>query len=429
MEAKKIDKAVEARLPFAASLFERLFMETRDDIGVTRPAWSRRDQRAADRIAEEARSLDLEVACDPAGNLYATLPGKDRSKTAVLTGSHLDSVPKGGNYDGAAGIVAGLTALAVLKDLGVRPETDMTVAGLRGEESVWYGIAYVGSRLAVGALSFEQLDRLHRGDTGLTLASHMAALGIDVEALKETATPWISSSNTRGFLELHIEQGPVLVSQGLPLAIPTAIRGNVRFPYAACFGAYDHSAAVPRTHRRDAVLAVVALAAELERFWIAQEEAGVPDTVFTVGKFFTDAHQHAMTKVPGECRFTLNFGGTTQAFLDAARARIEAVAQRVAGKRNVRFDLGECVGSDPTPLDPTLSSLLKRSAGALGITHHEIATVGHDASIFARAGIPSAMIIIRNENGSHNPQERMEMSDFGAGVKVLASAMVELGGS
>ncbi len=207
MEAQTIAKAVEARLPFAASLFESLFIQTQDDQGVTRPAWSPQDQRAADLVAETARSLDLDVSYDHAGNLYATMPGKNRAIPGILIGSHLDSVPKGGNYDGAAGVAAGLTTLAALKDLGVTPEIDITVAGLRGEESVWYGIAYVGSRLAVGSLPLEQLDQLHRGDTGLSLGEHIAALGYDIEALKQTTTQRISSSNTRAYLELHIEQG------------------------------------------------------------------------------------------------------------------------------------------------------------------------------------------------------------------------------
>jgi len=429
METQAIANAVETRLPFALSLFDNLFIQTRDDPGVTRPAWGRRDQRAADLIAEAARTLDLDVSYDHAGNLYATMPGKNRMLPGILIGSHLDSVPKGGNYDGAAGVVAGLIALAALKDLDITPETDITVVGLRGEESVWYGIAYVGSRLAVGSLPMDQLDQLHRGDTGLSLGEHIAAMGYDIDALKEATTRRISSSNTRAYFELHIEQGPVLVGEGLPVGIPTTIRGNVRFPYACCFGVYAHSAATPRTHRQDAVLAVVELLAELDNFWIEQEAAGTPDTVFTVGKIFTDASQHAMTKVPGECRFTLNFGGTTQAFLDSARSRVYDVAEQITEKRNVKFKLGECVGSDPTPLDRNLRGLLQRSADTLGIVHREMATVGHDASIFARAGIPSAMILIRNQHGSHNPQEQMEMSDFGSGTKILTSALLALGAS
>lgn len=426
MDANAIIHAIDAQLPFAEELFDDLRTHTSDQQGVTRPAWSPHDQCAVDLIAEAARSLALEVSYDPAGNIYATLPGTDRSAPGLLTGSHLDSVPKGGNYDGAAGVVAGLTAIAALKNLGVTPQCDITTVGLRGEESVWYGIAYIGSRLAVGSLPLTGLDQLHRGDTGRSLSDHMVEVGCDVEALRQATTPHISPANTRAYLELHIEQGPVLVSDNLPVAIPTTIRGNVRFPYARCLGAYAHSAAAPREHRQDAVLAVVELVAALEQFWREQEDAGEPDTVFTVGKLFTDAAQHAMTKVPGECRFTLNVGGTTQTFLDTARSLTYDLTQKIAAKRRVVFELGDCVGSDPTPLDSALCRVLGQSADALGIAHREMATVGHDASIFARAGIPSAMVLIRNQHGSHNAHEAMVLADFGRGTQVLTSALYKL---
>jgi N-carbamoyl-L-amino-acid hydrolase len=428
MDANAIARTIDDRLPFAAQLFDDLRTHTSDAQGVTRPAWSPQDQYAIDLIAEAARSLTLDVSYDLAGNVYATLPGADRSAPGLLTGSHLDTVPKGGNYDGAAGVVASLTALAALKDLGVTPQCDITTVGLRGEESVWYGIAYLGSRLAVGSLPLAELDQLHRGDTGRSLGEHMAEVGCDVATLRRTTTPHISPANTRAYLELHIEQGPVLVGDDLPVAIPTTIRGNVRFPYARCLGAYAHSAAVPRVHRQDAVLAVVELVAALEQFWREQEAAGEPDTVFTVGKLFTDAAQHAMTKVPGECRFALNVGGTTQTFLDAARSLTYELARQIAATRRVTFELGDCVGSDPTPLDPALRRVLGHSADTLGIAHRAMATVGHDAAIFARACIPSAMILIRNQHGSHNADEAMDMADFGRGTQVLTSALYHLSG-
>jgi N-carbamoyl-L-amino-acid hydrolase len=426
MNAPALIRALEARLPFAQAIFQEIYTKTKDVEGVTRPAWSPQDQAAADVVAEAAQSLDLEVSYDNAGNLYATLPGKDREAPGVLIGSHLDSVPKGGNYDGAAGVVAGVTALGAIRDLGLTPTSDLTTLALRGEESVWYGIAYVGSRLAVGALPLEDLDALQRGDSGRSLAEHIAALGYEVQALKQAATPRISPANTRAYLELHIEQGPVLVGDHLPVAVPTAIRGNVRFPYARCLGMYDHSAAVPRQHRHDAVLAVVELVAELECFWCEQEAAGVPDTVFTVGKLYTNSHQHAMTKVPGECDFTLNFGGTTTAFLDDARWRVYTLAEEIATKRRVRFNLGDCVGSEPTRLDSHLREVLKTAADTLGIPCRDMATVGHDASIFARAGIPAAMILVRNQHGSHNAHEAMDIADFALGTQVLVSALIDL---
>ena len=415
--------AVDARLDFAAQLFEAIRERSKDIEGVTRPAWSARDQAAAEIIAAAARGLDLEVSYDLAGNLLCALPGRDRSAPGVLTGSHLDSVPTGGHYDGLAGVIAGVTTLAAFRDCDATPACDVTTIGIRGEESVWFGIAYLGSRLAVGDLPLEQLDRLRRGDSGRTLAEHMAEVDVDVEALRASSTPSVSSRNTRAFLELHIEQGPVLVGEALPVGIPTMIRGNVRFPYACCVGSYGHSGAAPRAYRQDAALAVIELVRALDRYWIEQEETGVPDTVFTVGKIFTDQAHHAMTKVPGRCDFTLNFGGTTLDFLDACREKTYRLAEEIAAARRVRFDLGDCVGSNPTPLDPDLRRVLIDTARSLEIPNRSFATVGHDASVFARAGIPSAMVLVRNAHGSHNPDEQMELADFAEGTKVLAAAI------
>ena len=425
MDKRALATAIEGRLPFAEKFFDDLERQTKDGEGVTRAAYSPEDQLGIDMIAAAARELGLEVEHDFAGNVYATLPGADRSAPAVLSGSHLDSVPKGGNYDGAAGAVAALTVLAALVDLGITPARDMRCVGLRGEESVWYGIAYIGSRLATGSLDAAEVDRLQRADTGRSLADHMAELGMNIAALR-AARPSVTAANTVAFLELHIEQGPILIDRKMPVAIPTVIRGNMRFPYARCLGAYAHSAAVPRGNRQDAVLATVELVRALDEFWQRLEAEGNPDTVFTVGKLFTDADEHAMTKVPGECQFTINFGGTAKDVLDRARDRTETLAAEIGARRNVTFELGECVGSDPTPIDDGLRGHLHQTAEILDIPAHDMPTVGHDASIFARAGIPSAMVLVRNQHGSHNADEAMEMDDFGLGVQVMGGAMVDI---
>ena len=426
VDPRALRAAVDARLPLADSLFDEIRAASAAEAGVTRPAWSTEDQFASDRIADAASALGLEAAYDHAGNLYCTLPGRDRSAPAVLTGSHTDSVPTGGHYDGLAGAVAGLVALAAFRDIGWQPGRDVTALATRAEESVWFGIPFIGARLALGSLSHDHLDTLRRSDTGDTLAEHMAALGLDADALRREAAPRLSPANACAFLELHIEQGPVLVAEGAQVAVPTVIRGNVRWPGATCLGRYDHSGATPRDHRQDTVLAAAELVQGLEAFWIAREECGEPDTVFTVGKFFTDGAHHAMTKVPGRCDFTLNFGGTSQAFLDACRAEVEARAAEIAARRRVTFDLGECVGAAPAPLDESLRAVLEDSAAALEIPTRRFATVGHDAAVFQRAGIPAAMVLVRNAHGSHNPDEAMALDDFGAGVAVLAAAIARL---
>ena len=426
VDARALRAAVEARLPLAASLFDTIRAASAAEAGVTRPAWSEQDQFASERIADAAGALGLETAYDHAGNLYCTLPGRDRGAPAVLTGSHTDSVPTGGHFDGLAGAVAGLVVLAAFRNIGWQPGRDVTAVATRAEESVWFGIPFIGARLALGSLSHDHLDSLRRSDTGKTLAEHMTTLGLDPDGLRCEAAPRLSPANACAFLELHIEQGPVLVAEGVQVAIPTVIRGNLRWPGASCTGRYDHSGATPRAHRQDTVLAVTELVQALEAFWIAQEESGVPDTVFTVGKCFTDGAHHAMTKVPGRCDFTLNFGGTTQAFLDACRAEVEARAAEIAACRRVAFALGECVQAAPAPLDADLRAVLDESAAALDIPARSFATVGHDAAVFQRAGIPAAMVLVRNAHGSHNPDEAMTLDDFGAGAAVLAAAIARL---
>ena len=368
MNAQALRAAVEARLPLADSLFDEIRAASAADVGVTRPAWSEQDQFAAARIADAAGALGLETAFDRAGNLYCTLPGRDRSAPAILTGSHTDSVPTGGHYDGLAGAVAGLVVLAAFRDIGWEPGCDVSAIATRAEESVWFGIPFIGARLALGSLSHDHLESLRRADTGRTLSPSTWRRSASMwTRCAARGTPRLSPANACAFLELHIEQGPVLVAEGAQVAVPTTIRGNLRWPGARCLGRYDHSGATPRAHRQDTVLAVAELVQALEAFWIAQEESGVPDTVFTVGKFFTDGDHHAMTKVPGRCDFTLNFGGTSQAFLDACRAEVEARAAEIGARRRVAFELGQCVQAAPAPLDADLRTVLEESAAALAI--------------------------------------------------------------
>lgn len=429
VDLSALSAAVERRMPLAAALFDEVRGVSVDEVGITRPPWSEQDQATAEILARAAGDIGLDTAYDRAGNLCCNLPGKDSSAPAILIGSHLDSVPAGGHFDGLAGFVAGLVAQAALGDIDCMPNCDIVSMGIRGEESIWFGIPFIGSRLALGTLPHNMLDSLRRGDTGRTLGEHMADVGVDVAALRSEGTPVITNAGAQAFLELHIEQGPILDGEGVRVAIPTVIRGNVRWPYARCKGRYDHSGATPRAYRQDTVLAVAELVHRLDEFWQAEEAAGTPDTVFTAGKFYTESAYHGMTKVPGRTDFTLNFGGTTEAFLDTCRYRVEALAVEIGERRRVAFDLGECVSGAPATLDPGLRNNFEKTAHELGIETRQFATVGHDAAVFQRAGIPAAMVLVRNAHGSHNPEEAMDLGDFRAGVKLLAAAAVRLAGN
>ncbi|MDE0724870.1 MAG: M20/M25/M40 family metallo-hydrolase [Alphaproteobacteria bacterium] len=412
-------------MPLASEIFDGVRSASRDVDGVTRPAWSKQDQAAADILLAAARGEGLRTRRDAVGNIYMDLPGRDESAPGILSGSHLDSVARGGNFDGLAGAVAGLIAVAAVRRAGMTPLRGLSAMGIRGEESVWYGIAYIGARLAVGGMGRAEFDALARLDTDRPLADHMADLGLPTDDIWRGEAS-IGPHNTKAFLELHIEQGPLLVEQSTPLAVATAIRGNLRHGDGVCHGAYQHSAATPRRSRQDAVLAVTELLHGLEQFWHRVEDQSDPSAVFTVGKLFTDPDHHALTKVPGECHFSLNFGSTEQGTLDRAAAEIAALTSAIAQRRNVRFTLGDAVGSSPTPLDAELRKQLAGNAARLAIPCGEFATVGHDASIIARAGIPAAVLLVRNADGSHNANEKMAMEDFEHGVQVLAATMADL---
>lgn len=415
------DRLVTAALAETWALVEDIGRRTAGHPGITRPAYGDGEQLAMLAVAEFATAQGLPVTWDAFGNQHIVLPGQDADASAIVVGSHLDSVPNGGNYDGLAGVAAGLATLLAVHRNSERPSRTVRLVALRGEESPWFGTAYLGSRLLLGRSSLAEIGCLVRFDTGRTLDSHLAEHGPF-----EPAAPPLDASTAACYFELHIEQGPLLEGKGLPLGIATACRGNIRFPAARCFGAYGHSAALPRAFRHDAVLAVAELALGLDAHWAERVAAGDNNLVITTGKFFTDPAQHAMTKVAGEVGFSVNMGATDPAAMAEARNVLNGLTEQIARERGVRFDLGTEVGTPPLPLDPVLIGALEASAAVLNLGTMRMPTVGHDAAMFAQAGIPACVLLVRNAHGSHNPEETMTEEDFTAGGRVLAAAIARM---
>ena len=414
--------ALDRRLPLASDLFNALRTKTADVEGVTRASYGKGEQVGHDLVRNAAMAIGLEVITDAAGNLYATLPGTDRRAPSWISGSHLDSVPRGGNYDGAAGAVAALIALATLKDLGVCPRQDMTAMAIRAEEcSSWFTGqhgGHLGSRAALGLLQPTELDTAVHIATGRTLAQSINDAGFDADAVRNEPAR-LSAEKVRGFVELHIEQGPVLVHDGASTGIVTSIRGTIRARNARCIGAYSHSGAVPQELRQDAVLATVELINRIEQH-CNELRAGGSDIVFAVGRFHTDAAVDSLSKVPGDVRFTIDLRSQDVAALLSLNSLLAELAGKIAERRNVRFDLGRRAVADPTTMDTEFRAMLRNLSTKLGITAPELPCgAGHDAAEFVRAGIPSGMIFVRNTGESHNPDEHMEVTDFRDGVLLL----------
>src|SRR5262245_36584691 len=338
-------------------LLERIGHKTAASPGITRAAWSRNEEVAADHVRDFGRRHGLQVVNDAFGNVAFLLPGVDPATPCVTTGSHLDSVPHGGNYDGLAGVAAGLAVLAAANADPLDRAKPFRAVAMRCEESPWFGTAYLGSRLLLGLSTLDEIGDLVRSDSGKSLRHHIHRLGYPRTG--EAVAPLLNSDLVTSFLELHIEQGPLLESDGIPVGIASAVRGNVRFPDARCLGAYGHSAALPRRFRQDAVLAVAELALGLDGFWKERIAQGDEDFVFTVGKFSTDAAQHAMTKVAGDVKFSLNIGAAVKTSLDEARTTLFDLIERIESNRGVTFELGREVGTTPTQLDADLIALIE----------------------------------------------------------------------
>jgi N-carbamoyl-L-amino-acid hydrolase len=276
--------------------------------------------------------------------------------------------------------------------------------------------------MALGLIEVSELDTAIRTDTGQTLGHHIAACGFDPDRVKN-GPAYLDPRRIQSYFELHIEQGPVLELKNLAVGIVSSIRGNSRLRKARCLGAYNHGGATPQEVRRDAVIATSELILSVDRKWGELHAAG-EDLIFTFGKVHTDPAVHSLSKVPGEMHFSLDMRSGSPQVLASMRAFVSEEAQKIGAKRSVRFELGDFSISEPTVLDKTLCRALHTGCDQLEMPAFQMASGGgHDAQEFTRAGVSSAMIFVRNANGSHVSDEAMEMSDFEAGTRLLAWAV------
>jgi N-carbamoyl-L-amino-acid hydrolase len=420
-----IRAAVAAQRGMVERLFATLAAGSQGHPGIMRDTYGAGENFGHRVMVEEASAAGLVVKTDAAANTYATWRGADADAPAILMGSHLDSVPHGGNFDGAAGVVAGLVTIAALRQLGVQPRRDVTVMGVRAEESVWFQVSYIGSRSALGTLPEGALEA-KRIDTGRSLADHIAESGGDPEALRRGGHA-LDPKRIRAFLEVHIEQAPSLFEAGFPIAICTGIPGNFRYPNARIVGRYDH-VGTPRRFRRDAAMAGMALAHALDEIWVAHEAEGTQIAV-TFGRFHTDAEMHGMTTVPGAFHFSLDVRAYDEAVLAGIEAQMHQAISRIETERNVTFELGQRASAAVGPVDAGIRAALAQGAETLGIRAMPLGSpASHDSAAFAAAGVPVAMLFVRNEHGSHNPKEAMEIDDFMAAATVLTQWVAENAG-
>ena len=412
--------------PQASQLFDDLRAGSVDVVnrGVTRDTYGQGEQFAHDLVEKHALKLGLEIRHDHMRNTYMVWPGVDRQAPAIVIGSHLDSVLGGGNYDGAAGVMAGLIAVQAMQRAGLKLNCDVVVMGIRAEESIWFQVSYVGSRGALGTLPASALQQ-RRIDTGRTLEQHMHEAGAEPEAVAK-GVAYLSPKNVKAFLELHIEQAPSLALTGYALAIGTGVPGHFRFPRVKVTGEYGH-VGLGRRFRHDAGLAAAELSVALDALWQQWESAGRL-MACTFGEFQTNSARHGMTIVPGEFHFSLD----VRAYDDADVAELEQalmiIVSQIEQKRGVKFDFGVRASSKVAKADPTITQQLRDCAQRLDLKVCDLPSpASHDSAAFCAAGIPFGFVFIRNPNGSHHPDEEMSIDDFLQGTAVLAEWLAAYG--
>ncbi|MDH1675767.1 hydantoinase/carbamoylase family amidase [Comamonas aquatica] len=410
--------------PLAQQLFADIRALTFDGVGVTRASYGAGENACARHLEAFARAEGLEVTTDRAGNFIYSDPADTRQGPVIWTGSHLDSVPQGGNYDGLAGIVAGLLVLIAAKRQGVTLPAPLQVIGFRGEESAWFGKAYMGSGALWGKLTAADLA-LQRREDGVTLGDALAACGADLAAIARQ-DKLFNPADIRAYVELHIEQGPVMVAREIPVGVVSGIRGNVRHNKIECFGEAQHSGVVPRWLRKDAVFAVSDLIVRLDTHWRALLERGT-DLVVTCGVVQTNPAEHSISRVPGYAHFSFEARSKSSDTLEAFYQLVQAEMASIERERGVKFQLDRRLLSEPAVTDPQLCDLMAKACRERGIAHERIPSgAGHDAALFANGGVSSAMVFVRNQHGSHNPHEAMELSDFMLGTQVMADTIAAI---
>ena len=406
---------------FAKKIFDDIREMSRDVQGVTRQAFSAKETEVLEYLTAIGRTLDLEIKPDRAGNVWMTLPGKDRALPSFVAGSHVDSVPQGGNYDGLAGVTAALTVAWWMRQTGYQPVRDFTVLMMRGEESSFFGKAYMGSLGMLGKLTEKDLALKIR-DGSCTLAQAMQSCGIDTGAVSG-GKALIDTDKIAAFVELHIEQGPTLDGQKEARAgIVTGIRGNIRHKAVKILGEAAHSGATDKPYRHDALMAFTDWMQRIDRAWDRWLVNG-EDLVFTVG-VLKMASSAAISVIPGEVTFSVDIRSLSADTVRRFHDLMQKYGEEVAAERGVKIEYDPALLTAPSGVDSQLSDRLESSAKAEGIPCIRLASgAGHDSAVLGNNGIPVAMIFVANQLGSHNPHEAMKMEDFMQGTDILWAAV------
>ena len=397
---------------------ERLLrsLEAMGEIGVrpggagrTRLALDDGDRAGRDLFVTWLRDAKLDVVIDPVGNICGIRPGRNGSAKPVMMGSHLDTVRDAGPYDGVYGVLAGLEVIRTLNDHAVETEMPVAVTAFTNEEGARFQPTMMGSMYVSGDLGLEQIYRT-TDDEGVSVGEELERIGYVGEGRIEASA----------YLELHVEQGPVLDRRKVQAGVVQGIQG-IAWWRGRFSGEANHAGTTPLEYRRDALLAAAELCCELRTF---AEEMG-NGALTTMGRLRVSPD--VVNVIPSEAAFSLDFRQVDESLFERGKHAVEEMVRRIADKHGLSFDLEQNTDTPPLRFAPSMVALVERAVRELGLTNIPMPSgAGHDAKYMHRV-CPTAMIFVPSIGGrSHCPEERTRPEDLAGGANVLLRCALEL---
>ena len=385
--------------------------------GLTRLAFSKEDLEAREFLINLIEKNGFKLKIDNVGNIYAIYDeGCEADAKPVCVGSHIDSVPNGGFYDGTLGVMAGLEALTAIKETGIKLKRPLWLINFSCEESSRFKTATIGSKIISGKLSQQRLHEL-KDEDGISLFEAMSAAGLHPQNLNETI---LKENSLHAYLELHIEQGPVLERSAISVGVVSGIAAPIRFEITI-HGKADHSGATPMNMRIDALLAASHIIIAANKFAKNKKTA-----VATVG--YVHAKPGVLNVVPGEARLGVDLRDIDKASLEELNLELRNFVDELSRELKFSYEIRELSSDEPVKLSKHAINLLEDEAKKLGIKTLTLPSgAGHDAMNLTKLASSVGMLFIPCVDGiSHNTKEAINFKDAVAATKILTKALIRL---
>ncbi|WP_347252962.1 Zn-dependent hydrolase [Leminorella grimontii] len=401
----------------ALDLFEQITAFTLNDgsPGITRLAYSKEDEQAHRLMIEKCRELGLEVRQDAMGNVFARLPGKNPELPAVGTGSHIDSVPQGGAYDGVIGVMAGLYAISQFKPQQLKRSLELVI--FRAEESSRFGFACMASKVMASQADFDKWAK-NTDSQGNNIFQVLDNCGYQSQKLKECRLP---TDYFSAFIETHIEQGKVLEHQQKRIGVVNGIAAPCRYRVEV-HGHADHSGATPMSQRHDALVASAGIITDINTAACYESAYG---TVGTVGRL--DVTPNAINVIPGDVTFYVDIRGVDKSSVNRVVAKFLASVEHAKSVQDVVIHVHELANDMPVLMNDDIVHRLERICQEQGVPSVTMMSgAGHDTMYMAQ-DFPAGMLFIPSKEGiSHHPDEYSEFDDVILAAEILQQALGEL---